>query len=69
MKEDRARAIHDTLLTIRGMLFELTIVIESEGLQVGDRQFIERSLALLSRETESLTRHFETMLGDASRLS
>ena len=68
MNKQRAEQILASARAIQTSLAEVETALDTDRLQVGDFQFIDRSLRAQTREVDSLIRYLEEMLGDSMRI-
>jgi hypothetical protein len=64
----RAERLLELARSVRGPVDEMNVILDSEQLQVGDFQVIDRSLRVLAREADSLATFLVGMLSDQSRI-
>jgi hypothetical protein len=64
----RAEQMLELARSVRRPVDEMNVILDAEQVQVGDFQFIDRSLRVLAREADSLATFLAGMLADQSRL-
>jgi hypothetical protein len=68
MKRETVMAALQLVGAMRGSLEETHRLVDAEALQVGDRNLIDGSLTTIENEIRVLSRTFEDMLNDETKI-
>jgi hypothetical protein len=67
MEATNTKAILEQVARIDGAVRTLRADLDEEALQVGDRQYFDRSLDVLENEARALASYLEAMLADSTK--
>jgi RNA polymerase-interacting CarD/CdnL/TRCF family regulator len=67
MDTTNTKAILEQVAQIAGAVRALRSHVDEQALQVGDRQYFDRSLDVLESETRALASYLEAMLADSTK--
>jgi RNA polymerase-interacting CarD/CdnL/TRCF family regulator len=67
MDTTNTKAILEQVAQIGGAVRALRSHVDEQALQVGDRQYFDRSLDVLESETRALASYLEAMLADSTK--
>jgi hypothetical protein len=67
MEATNTKAILEQVARIGGAVRTLRADLDEQALQVGDRQYFDRSLDVLENEARALASYLEAMLADSTK--
>ena len=67
MEATNTKAILEQVARVSGAVRTLRADLDEQALQVGDRQYVDRSLDVLENEARALASYLEAMLADSTK--
>jgi hypothetical protein len=67
MDSAKMKAVLEHVVQIGAAIRTLRDDVDAKALQVGERQFLDRSLAVVENEVRALSRYLEGMLEDSTK--